>query len=373
MPKSITWFSRIAVGVLFLFSGFIKLNDPIGFAYKLEEYFAPNVLNLYALLPYTLFIALFLVVAEILLGALLLLGYKRRFTLWALSLLILFFSFLTFYSAYFHKVTGCGCFGDAIALTPWESFGKDLVLALFIALLWVGRRDIRPFLNRFSNRWVLFSCFVLCLAIAYRVLIHLPLLDFRPYAVGENIHEQMVFPEGALRDVYREIWFYRVDGVVKAFQTEDAPWKRPGAEFINRKTELIQKGYTPPIHDLSAEREGVDHLSDLLAQPKILWVVIPSIDQAAREAFPRIKTLAVALSDAGIPSVALTASSGDQIKALKDRFSLPLDFYTCDQTTLKTMIRANPGLLLLQKGEILGKWSWQDTPDLREILAKFGL
>ena len=142
---------RVFVGILFIISGLIKLNDPVGLAFKLEEYFSEVVLNLPFLQPYALYIALFVVIGEVILGVLLLLGYKRTFTLTNLYLLILFFTFLTFYSAYYNKVTDCGCFGDAIKLTPWQSFAKDVVLLVMILFLIVGRNHIKPLFKLFNG------------------------------------------------------------------------------------------------------------------------------------------------------------------------------------------------------------------------------
>ena len=135
--KYLIHISRIFVGALFIFSGLIKLNDPIGFSFKLEEYFGVTVLDLPLFEPYALVIAIFVVVFEVLLGVFLLIGYKPKFTVWSLLGMIIFFTFLTFYSAYYNKVTDCGCFGDAIKLTPWESFTKDIILLVFIIILFL--------------------------------------------------------------------------------------------------------------------------------------------------------------------------------------------------------------------------------------------
>ena len=136
--KILVHLSRIFVGVLFIISGFIKLNDPLGFSYKLQEYFGEDVLNLEFLIPYALGISVIVVVFEVVLGVFLLIGYKPKFTVWSLLAMIIFFTFLTFYSAYFDKVKDCGCFGDALKLTPWESFTKDLVLLVLILILFFG-------------------------------------------------------------------------------------------------------------------------------------------------------------------------------------------------------------------------------------------
>ena len=147
--KFITHISRIFVGALFIFSGMIKLNDPLGFSFKLEEYFSEAVLNMPIFEPLALQISVFVVILEVLLGVALLIGYKPKFTVWLLFLMIIFFTFLTFYSAYFNKVTDCGCFGDAIPLTPWESFGKDVILSVLILILMAGLKHIKPI---FSNK-----------------------------------------------------------------------------------------------------------------------------------------------------------------------------------------------------------------------------
>ncbi len=370
MLKVATRFARIIVGALFIFSGLIKLNDPLGFAYKLEGYFAAGVLNLPALIPYALVLALVLITVEISLGVLLLLGYQKGVTLSALLLLILFFTALTFYAAQDNKLSDCGCFGDAIPLSPWQSFAKNLVLTLLILILWVGRSHIGPFLKPSDNAWVLFLSFIGCLSLAYHVLIHLPLLDFRPYAVGDDIAEGMRFPKSASKGVYEETWIYRVNGVEKAFTTQEAPWRIEGAEFVDRRTKLIKSPYVPPIHDLTAERDGVDHLSDFLKQPQMLWVVSYSVSQSDRGGWIKAGGLSGALRKAGIPVAALTASDPKEIRALKATLSLPFDFYTCDQTTLKTMVRANPGLVLLKSGTVVGKWSWHDTPNIGEVLHR---
>src|SRR5690606_21207084 len=195
--KILIGFARIVVGLLFIFSGLIILNDPVGFSFKLQDYFAPEVLNLEFLMPYALILAIFLVIIEVVLGVSLLLGYLRSFTLWMLLLMIVFFTFLTFYSAYFNKVTDCGCFGDAIPLTPWQSFWKDVILLVLILILFAGKKYIRPLMTTNIRSLVVMLTFVVCLGIAYYVLQHLPIIDFRPYKIGANIAEGMRIPDDA--------------------------------------------------------------------------------------------------------------------------------------------------------------------------------
>ena len=187
MKNALVQFSRIFVGLLFIISGLIKLNDPVGFSYKLAEYFGETVLNLPVFITYSLAIAVLIVIFETVLGCMLLIGFKPKFTIWSLLLMIVFFSFLTFYSAYFHKVTDCGCFGDALKLTPWQSFTKDIVLLFFILLLFFNIKNVKPLFNANFRNALVSLCVVLCAFMGYWVLYHLPIIDFRAYKVGTNI------------------------------------------------------------------------------------------------------------------------------------------------------------------------------------------
>src|SRR5690554_3073128 len=185
--KYIVNISRILVGVLFIISGFVKLNDPLGFSYKLQEYFSADVLNIPFLEPYALAISIFVVIFEVILGIFLLIGYKPKFTVWSLLGMIVFFTFLTFYSAYFNKVTDCGCFGDAIPLTPWESFYKDVVLLVLILILFAGQKYIKPLFDNMMNAGITALTFILSAYFGYHVLNHLPVWDFRAYKTGTDI------------------------------------------------------------------------------------------------------------------------------------------------------------------------------------------
>ena len=167
MIKIIVHLFRYFVGALFIFSGLIKLNDPIGFSFKLEEYFGPTVFDLDFLIPIVLPMAIFIVIFEVVLGIFLILGYKRDFTLWSLLLMIIFFTFLTWYSAYFNKVTDCGCFGDAIKLTPWESFSKDVILLIMIAFLFVKKDLVNPIINSNVQKLIIGTSLIVCFYIAY--------------------------------------------------------------------------------------------------------------------------------------------------------------------------------------------------------------
>ena len=195
--------SRIFVGVLFIISGLIKLNDPLGFSYKLQEYFSADVLNIPFLEPYALMISVLVVVFEVVLGVFLLIGYKPKFTVWSLFVMIVFFTFLTFYSAYFDKVKDCGCFGDALKLTPWESFTKDVILLVLILILFFGVKHIKPIFSKLQTTILALLSFIFSFWFGYHVLMHLPVVDFRAYKIGNNIAEGMRIPENAAKTCCR--------------------------------------------------------------------------------------------------------------------------------------------------------------------------
>ena len=218
--KILTPISRIFVGILFIISGFIKLNDPLGFSYKLQEYFSAEVLNLPFLEPYALAISVFVVVFEVVLGVFLLIGYKPKFTLWSLLLMIVFFTFLTFYSAYFDKVKDCGCFGDALKLTPWESFTKDVVLLALILIIFFGRKYITPIFNPVVTNSIAALSLILSLAFGYHVLMHLPSIDFRAYKIGDNLLQNMSTPPDAPKAVQEFTWTFDVDGEQQTIVTD---------------------------------------------------------------------------------------------------------------------------------------------------------
>ncbi|MBT8324741.1 MAG: DoxX family membrane protein, partial [Winogradskyella sp.] len=217
--KILVVISRLIVGILFVISGLIKLNDPLGFSYKLQEYFGTDVLNLPFLEPYALGISVVVVVLEVVLGVFLLIGYKPKFTVWSLLAMIIFFTFLTFYSAYFDKVKDCGCFGDALKLTPWESFTKDVILLIFILILYLGIKHIKPVFGKLALTSVALLSFILSLWFGYHVLMHLPTVDFRAYKIGANIQEGMAMPEDAAKPIIEYTWTFNVNGETKTYVT----------------------------------------------------------------------------------------------------------------------------------------------------------
>jgi uncharacterized membrane protein YphA (DoxX/SURF4 family) len=364
MKNIITQFSRIFVGILFIISGLIKLNDPVGFSYKLAEYFSEPVLNMPFFIPFSLTIALIVVILEVVLGVMLLIGFKSKWTIWLLLLIIIMFSFLTFYSAYFDVVKDCGCFGDALHLTPWQSFTKDIVLFFFIMILFINMKLIQPlFSNKIQNSLALISLF-LCCFMGYWVVNHLPLKDFRAYKVGNNIQKGMEIPEDAPKSVVEMIFIYKVNGVDKEFTEKDLANIPEGATFVDRKDKVITEGYVPPIHDFVMEKDGSDYKDELLQEPKLLMIVAYNLAEANKKGLAKMEQINKKASAKGYKVIGMTASTPEEIATIRKQYGINFDFYFCDAIPLKTIERANPSFVILEKGTVKQKVHYNDTEDL---------
>ncbi|MDB3938444.1 DoxX family protein [Flavobacteriaceae bacterium] len=351
--------SRILVGLLFIFSGLIKINDPVGFSFKLEEYFGPTVFNIDFLLPYVLPLAIFIVVLEVLLGVFLLIGLKKEFTIYSLFAMIVFFTFLTWYSAYFNKVTDCGCFGDAIKLTPWESFTKDVILLVLIVIIMIGLKYIKPLFNNKLLYIFPSISLILCIVIVNQVLSHLPLIDFRPYKVGANIIDNMVIPEDSKKAVFRYDWLFNINGEKKVISTSG---NFPDSEgtFVSVDTELIEEGYEPPILDFSMELGDIDYTDVLMKEQKLIIFVFYNISKTNNDAIVGLKeTVELAVIN-DYKVIGLTASGEIDVNSFESENDIDIDFYFCDETALKTIVRSNPAAIKLHEGTIIQKTHWND-------------
>ena len=360
--KYLVSISRVFVGVLFIISGLIKLNDPLGFSYKLQEYFSADVLNITFLEPYALMVSVLVVVFEVVLGVFLLIGYKPKFTVWSLLGMIVFFTFLTFYSAYFDKVKDCGCFGDALKLTPWESFTKDLVLLFFILILFFGIKHIKPLFNKLMTTVIALLGFIFSLWFGYYVLEHLPAKDFRAYKIGANIQEGMSVPEDAAKPIVEYSWKFNVGGEEKIITTNGS-YPSVAGDFVSVDTKVIQEGYQPPIYDFSIEGEE-DLTQKFLAEENLIIVVSYSLEKIEREGAMKLKALSEEANKNGYRVIGLTASGEEAKQRIKEAYNLDFEFYLCDEKALKTVVRSNPGVLELDHGTVKQKVHWNDIDDL---------
>lgn len=361
--KYIVHLSRVFVGVLFIISGFIKLNDPLGFSYKLQEYFSADVLNMEFLIPYALGISVFVVVFEVVLGVFLLIGYQIKFTVWSLLAMIVFFTFLTFYSAYFDKVKDCGCFGDALKLTPWESFTKDVVLLVFILILVLGIQHIRPVFTKLPTSVIALLSFIVSLWFGYHVLMHLPAIDFRAYAIGKNLQEQMKIPVDAEKPVTEYTWTFMVNGEEQTFVTNGS-YPTVDGDYVGVKTKLIDEGYIPPIQDFSIESDSEDLTEVFLDEAHLIIIAMYSVSSAEADGVLKLKTFTDNAIRQGYKVIGLTASGAADKQQIKAQYKLNFDFYLCDEKVIKTIVRANPGVVVLEKGTVTQKVHWNDIDTL---------
>lgn len=357
----ITQLARFLVAVTFIFSGFVKLVDPLGSAYKFEEYFGADVLNLEFLSPYALQFSILLILAEIMLGVMLLVGYRPKLTVWSLFVISLLFLFLTWYSAYFDKVTDCGCFGDAVTLTPWETFYKNVVLIVLIIYLIVRVYDIQPIRSDLLAKRLSIGSLIIFIGIQIYVLRYLPIIDFRPYAIGKNIPAGMIVPEDAEKPVFEDTWIYNVNGEDKTFSTEDKPWNIEGATFVDRKTRTLVAGYVPPIHDFTMESDGEDLTEALMKKEKLMLFVSYNLNLSSQKGLKNLKDLSERAMERGYTVYCFSASTIEDYNKIKETYGFDFDLLFCDETTLKTIVRSNPGIVTLNKGTVTGKWSWRQA------------
>ncbi len=361
--KYLVHISRILVGVLFIISGFVKLVDPLGMSYKLQEYFSADVLNVTFLEPYALAIAVFVVVFEVVLGVFLLIGYKPKFTVWSLLAMIVFFTFLTFYSWYFDKVKDCGCFGDALKLEPFETFIKDLILLALVLILLFGIKHIKPLFSKFVLTVIALLSFVASLGLSYHVLMHLPTIDFRAYSVGSNIQEGMITPSDAAKPVREYTWIYNVNGEEKTFITDGSGPDTDG-EFVSVKTKVIDEGYMPPIQDFSIESDDEDLTEYFLNVENLIIIAMYDLSKGEPEGIEALKTFSDKAIKKGYTVIGLTASGSDAKAQIKADYNLNFNFYLCDEKVIKTIVRSNPGIVKLNKGTVIQKVHWNDIDDI---------
>jgi len=360
--KIILTISRIFAGIVFVFSGFVKAVDPMGFAIKLGEYLDAFHLGFlhFSALP----VAIAVSAAELMIGLNLLAALRMRFTSWALLVFMCFFTVLTFILALTNPVSDCGCFGDALVLTNWQTFGKNGILIIPAILLFIYRKQFLPSSGS-AREWgiVSFNFATGCIISVYCV-IYQPLIDFRPYKTGTYIPEKMNIPPGAPVDRYATLLVYEKDGQRKEFTDKNFPWQDTTWKWVETRQKLISKGYEPPIHNFSITTSaGTDITNDILRDTGYVFLfIIPDLDRASDKGLLKLNNIALRSRELGIKAIALTASTNKQVTAYKARFQPAYEFYTTDETTLKTITRANPGILLLLRGTIIDKWSHRDAP-----------
>jgi len=315
------------------------------------------------------------------LGFALLIGVRAISVAWGLLLLIIFFAFLTFYSAYFKVVQTCGCFGDAIPLTPWQSFSKDLVLLLLIVVLFVNRKNIRPLYSAKTGDMLLTIATVLALGFGLYTYNFLPIIDFLPYKVGANLPGEMKTPPGAQPDEI-EITYHlknKKTGATKVMTNTDYLksniWKDNSWVIVGEpESRLVKAGFTPKIRDLEIQdAQKNDYTKELLSNPFYnLIIVAYDLNKTDDDAINRLNALALNLSEKyNIRTILLTSNSAQSAEAFSKQHHLLSEIFYADEVPLKTMVRSNPGILLLKNGTVINKWHYHSIPKYGELEKKY--
>lgn len=384
------------VGGLFIFSGLIKLNDPVGTEIKLEEYFDvfaddfrdKIVVNgqvkgaedtsmssfFEALKPYSLSFAILMSALEVIWGFSLLIRFRPKFTLWSLFLLILFFTGLTFYSWNYNKVTDCGCFGDAIKLQPFQSFMKDVVLTILIGFLLWQSKNIVP--NDKKWAWgsnLLVS--IIAFGSGIYAVNYLPFIDFMPYKVGNNIPALMK-PKEPLRYQNKYIYTNLQTKQDEEYNEKEftAQWDKKLADstkykYKDFKQELLNPEAQSKIGADFVWIDGDTTTTKQMFKGNKLILVFSDLKKIEAKRFKNLSPMLKSLKDSGIEPIGLSSDKAT-LDAICHEFQLPMEHHSMDSKILKAMIRSNPGVLLLKEGTVKGKWHYNSLPNLNELKSK---
>ena len=358
------------VAATFIFSGFTKAVDPVGGGIKIGEYLnafgfdllaEENLLELFAFIQSVL---------EFMIGLYLLLGMRRKLASKVLLVVMIFMTTFTLYLAKTDIVTNCGCFGDAVNLSNWNTFYKNVVILGAAIVIALYPTEIYKTL-RLKNEWFakVYSFAFVCGLNLYS-LYYLPLIDFRPYYIGQNIIEGMDIPADAEPPIYETVFTLRKNGIEKQFTLEDYPdstW-----EFVDSKTKLVKKGYEPVIanftlYEFTTGNEVTDNV--LRGNGCSFWLIIPYIEKTDNGVIDAIEDIYDYCQLYGYKLYGFTSSGEEAVQEWKHSAGIDFPFYQADDILLKTMIRSNPGLMLVHKGSIINKWSKNNMPDDEVLTA----
>ena len=394
MKNSILWFCRLFTGALFIFSGLVKANDPVGFGIKLEEYYdvfaerwswTSFLFKADWLIESVNLQAAFLTSLEVALGILLILGIWKNLTTWLLLLLILFFTWLTGYSAITGSVTDCGCFGDFIPLTPLQSFYKDLVLLVLILIIFILRKNIKPIVSPIGGIAIAAIVTGFAVYVNAHVLKHDVFLDWRPYAVGDSIVKNMQLPPNPKKDVVELNYVYTNkktgETVELTFLNTELEDKAKLAELTKYSadkenwnldtsfTKVKVKGDRAKISDFAVSDEQGDFITDqILSNPDYtLMVVSASFEHTSKLGWEKINAMQKAAEKEGVFTYALVGEGRDEIEKFRHNNQTAFPFYTGDYKVCLTIARTNPNVVLLKEGVVIDKWAWRDLPSFEAI------
>ena len=363
-------FSRLILGLTFIFSGFVKGIDLLGVNYKLIDYF--NAWGMEFLIPFAMVLSILLSGTEFIIGISLICNTLISVTSFISFLYMIFFTSITFLILKTNPVSDCGCFGDAIILTNQETFLKNIILLIFAILIIKYHKKYTPIKK--SNKNTIINITTIC--IFFIIIIysfqHLPIIDFRPFKTGTNIPQAMQIPKNAKKSEYKNTFVYKnlKTGKEKKFSEENYPWKDSlNWSFISMKSKLIHKGDEPKILSFNImTKEGEDVKDFFLYDNKTtFFLILKDIKTADFSKAQKINQLSEYAKKNNINFIALTATPDEDIEKIRKKYNFTFNFFNTDQIVLKTMIRSNPGLILIKKGIIIKKWSKNDIPTVEKL------
>jgi uncharacterized membrane protein YphA (DoxX/SURF4 family) len=354
---------RLVPAIVFIFSGFVKAVDPVGGAVKIEDYF--TAFHIAWLSPIALPLSIALAALEFVIGFYLLFNlYMRRVATIALAMMVAF-TLLTLYLSIFNPVSDCGCFGDAIKLTNWQTFGKNVVILGFTYIVFHFRADYKNPFTRGRQLTVAVLAVVYIIGFGVYNYNNLPLLDFRPYDIGTNISDQMSIPEGAEMPEYETLFILEKDGQQETFTVDNYPYDDTTWVFIDSETKVLKEGYVPPLQTfaLMLPESGDNVVGEIVGQDGPLFLMIsPQLSEIPESIILPLAELAENARQNGIPFYCLTSSGIAEMKSFDEAHKTMFNYLQSDETTLKTIIRSNPGLMMLYDGTITGKWHYNNLP-----------
>ena len=346
---------RIVVGLLFIFSGLVKANDPLGLSYKMQEFF--EVWGVHGLNHTTLASSLLMNAFEIIAGFALLIGWRIRLVSWLLLLLILFFTFLTGYTYVTGKPTNCGCFGDCLPITSQTSFLKDVVLTVLIGIIFWYRNKIKPLFSGRVSLVLMLLVTLFSFGLQWYALKYSPVVDCLPYKKGNNIAAKMKSPPGAVPDSFAIRFIYEKGGKQFEFEPAELPADLDTYNYVDRKDKLVRKGNAePPIKGFSlSAADGNDATATVLEQPAALVLFCENFSTPFSSYKEDVTALYQQAATKNIPLYVITSQREQATKYLQEAGLSQVPVYTCDVTAIRTAARTNPSLYLLQGGTVMEK------------------
>lgn len=368
--------SSVLTGLIFIFSGFVKAVDPLGSTYKFTDYF--TAFNMPWLEPAAFPLAIALSGIEFLIGICLLFFIKNRLANTGALLFMIIFTPLTLWLALTDPVKDCGCFGDAIILSNWETFFKNIIISGLVIISFINRNNL-PYRISPASEWAIVAITaVMITAFSWYNYQHLPVIDFRPYKIGANIPEGMIIPEGAPANVYEQYYTLRdtltgneVRIESNAYVLDSTYWKKGSVwKFISSsEAVLVKKGFEPPIHDFSITSLDGEEITQAVLSDTGYYFILVAYDLKKSDAKRQseINFLYTQVISDNNKFICLTASGSDEIEKFRKLYDIPYNFFVTDPITLKTIIRSNPGLVILKNGTVAAKWHHNDIPDYESI------